>query len=173
MKTVVCTRHAAFAFVAAAFLVGESQAARQVSVGRLPDPVFADSEVSTNVIFRIDGDRLDAIRLTVECEATATNSMEVMLGRDVGADGILSLDEADIAFGYDCGNWFVRDAAADAIRLVEEPTRRGVVRREFVICGGQVNFAWNAVRVVRRGLSSVDSKAMVAFENKKLMIIMR
>lgn len=173
MKLNVFARHVAFAFISAVLVAGESQAARSVSVDRLPYPVFADTEVSTNVFFRIDGDSLDAIRMTLECEASVTISLEVLLGRDADADGILSLDEVDVAFGYDCGSWFVRETATDSIRLVEDVARSGVVRREFAIRGGQVNHDWNAIRVIRRGLPAGDSRFTAAFENKKLMIIMR
>ena len=129
-------------------------------------------EVSTNVFFRIDGDSLDAIRLTLECEATAANSLEVMLGRDANADGCLSLDESDFAFGYDCGSWFVRETATDYMR-VEGESRDGSVRREFVVRGGQIRPGWNAIRVVRRGMPIGSPRVTAAFENKKLMIIMR
>ena len=39
----------------------------------------------------------------LEFQSPASNNVEVAIGRDADEDGCLSLDETDLAVGYDCG----------------------------------------------------------------------
>ena len=42
------------------------------------------------------------------------------IGADANGDGVLSLDEADQTFGYNCGTWFQRDAVGDGEKVEVE-----------------------------------------------------
>ena len=53
-------------------------AARSLSVGSLPEPVYADAEVSTNVAFTVDYSRLATLHLTLECDAPLGASCEML-----------------------------------------------------------------------------------------------
>ena len=80
----------------------------------LPPPSpYADTESVTNVAFNagIAGDNFFA--LTLELDASPSNNVEVAFGHDANGNGALDDSEADLAVGWDCGEWFFRDIAAD------------------------------------------------------------
>ena len=82
-----------------------------LDVARLPEPAFADREVSgdtalpgerTNGTFRV-------FRLEMTFDGTASNNVQAAFGRDdLPAAGRLSAEETDWIIGWDCGDWFVR-----------------------------------------------------------------
>jgi len=162
---------------------GSLQAARPLSVGPLPESFYADTEVSTNVAFALDYARLATLHLTLECEASATNSLEVKVGCDTDADGNLSIEESDLMFGYDCGEWFVRDVGAGSRPPLYEmahvhsstPTHNSnsPVRRDLAIAWRNVAPTWNLLKVTRRGPPSESSTAILSVENKHFMLFLR
>ena len=149
---------------------GLLSAARPMDVNQLPEPLFADTETTTNMPIRIDCERLNAIILSVACEATASNSLEVLLGCDLNGDGHLAVEESDLTFGYDCGMWFTREASSGRVDLARE-SRVGVVRRTLTIRRRDVSPDWNLLRVIRRGSSGSAFAASLSVENKRLVII--
>ena len=82
---------------------------KALSVPTLPLCEYADTEVSTNIPIRVNLERLEWMRFALELSPTATNDIEVLIGHDADTNGVLSVGESCIAFGYDCGNWFVRE----------------------------------------------------------------
>ena len=80
-------------------------------VGQLPAPEFTDTEVSANFTFAVGEGSNRRLVFSLELEASPTNNVEVAIGCDVDEDGSLSLDEAALTVGYDCGEWFVRSSA--------------------------------------------------------------
>ena len=143
-----------------------------VTIGPLPPSEYADTEVSTNIPIRVNLERLDRMRFALELSPTATNDIEVLIGHDADTNGVLSVGESRIAFGYDCGNWFVREG--------EE------VRAETYICSEQMyarrelairykDFApdWDLVKVVRRGLSASDESVSLVEERKRFVLFVR
>ena len=145
---------------------------KTVTVEPLPPSEFADTEVSTNIPIRVNLERLDWMRFAIELSPTATNDIEVLIGHDADTNGVLSVEESRIAFGYDCGNWFVREG--------EE------VRAETYICSEQMyarrelairykDFApdWDLVKVVRRGLSASDESVSLVEERKRFVLFVR
>ena len=87
-----------------------SAAAVTLDVARLPQPSFADREVSENVA--LPANRLDSLRvfrLEMTFDATASNNVQVAFGHDaMPADGALSAEETAYIIGWDCGEWFLR-----------------------------------------------------------------
>ena len=83
--------------------------AATLDVPRLPEPVFADREVSAAHALpagRLDG--LRVFRLDISFEATPSNNVQVSLGRDTApADGSLDAGETYLAIGWDRGEWFL------------------------------------------------------------------
>ena len=73
----------------------------------MPPPEYDDCEVITNCVF--DASRGDAkmFALKIELDATSSNGVEVVFGRDVDGDGILSRTEEEMSVGYCCGEWKV------------------------------------------------------------------
>jgi len=161
--------------------VGSALAAKPYSVGPLPESAYADTEVSTNVAFTLDYARLAQLHLSLECEATATNSLEVQIGHDADADGCLSLEEADLTFGYDCGEWFVREEGQGqrSRSTVEDdilsPTlnSNSPVRRDLAIGWRDASSAWNLIRVTRRGPPAESAAVTLTVENKKFVLLLR
>ena len=80
-------------------------------VPQLPEPVFADTEVSTNIPFNTV--RSDAREFGVEMSftGTASNCVQVAFGRDADGDGDLSPEETGFALGWRGGSYFIEDVA--------------------------------------------------------------
>ena len=79
---------------------------------RLPEPIFADTEVSTNVAMRAWTERTRMFNVVLSFDATPSNNVQAAFGTDESADGNLSDEEAGLTLGWDCGEWFI--ASADA-----------------------------------------------------------
>lgn len=153
MKT---TNLSAIVFVAVLLLSSSAFAAWTHQAENLPASEYADTEVSTNfpVSIRYDNMRVD---FAVSLAATPTNNVEVSIGSDVNADGNLSPEEASYTFGYDCGKWFVRDAATDSeqFQVASADSRTGRAEKSFTLLHKKVSLDWNLVKVTRRGFGSV------------------
>ena len=97
--------------VAVLFLAALPEA-RALAVPDLPPPVFADTEVSTNVATRAWTERTRMFNVVLAFDATPSNNVQAAFGTDASADGTLSDEEAGLTLGWDCGEWFI--ASADA-----------------------------------------------------------
>jgi len=135
------------------------------TVGPLPPCAYADTEVSTNMPFAVETNRTDRFELTISLSATCSNCVEIAVGTDADADGILSLEEADLAFGYDCGNWFVRDSS---VEMIETEAAAGLGRqtRTFALWLHEIDCGWDRMRVVRRG-AGVSDETVTADRSRK------
>ena len=123
-----------------------------VQVADLPVCEYADTEVATNLPFRVSLDDMSRIEVSLSLVATPTNVVEVSIGTDENGDGELSFDETAWAFGYSCGTWFAFDAETEKV-VVEAASRSdgACIERTFVLRKKDLDPAWNLVRVVRRG----------------------
>ena len=120
-------------------------------VPTLPPSQFPDTEAVTNLPLVVLAESPRRLRFSVELPASPSNNVEVAIGRDADGDGRLSLDEAALAVGYDCGEWFVRSAAKDSVTCEAVPSS-GAFRRTYEIRSRNVDPSWNLVKVTRRGL---------------------
>ena len=145
-------------------------AALGTTVSELPPCEYADTEVSTNIPIRVNLERLDRMRFAIELLPTATNDVEVLIGHDADTNGVLSVEESRIAFGYDCGQWFVREG--EEVRTEECPTE-GRTRRELAIRYRNFAPGWDLVKVVRRGLSASDEAVSLVEEHKRFVLFVR
>ena len=97
-------------FLFALSLSALSAAAVTLDVARLPEPSFADREVSGDVA--LPANRLDLLRtfrLEMTFDSTPSNNVQVAFGRDtMPADGALAAEETDFIVGWYCGEWFLR-----------------------------------------------------------------
>ena len=119
----------------------------------LPEAVRPDAEVSTNIELAVNAARLQTLTISVEFESCVTNEVLVAIGADADLDGDLSVDEADIVFGCDCGAWYRADLRTGEIETAT--TNAHVIgKREF-------DPAWNRVKVVRRGFGEIDENVIV------------
>ena len=119
----------------------------RVVVPLLPEAVSPDAEVSTNIALNVNAARLQTLTLSVEFESCVTNEVLVAIGADADLDGDLSVDEADIVFGCDCGAWYRAD-----LRMGEIET---ATTNALVIGKRQFDPAWNRLKVVRRGFGEI------------------
>ena len=136
-----------------------------IAVGPLPAPDYVDTEVSTNFAFSVGEVQSRGIVFTVELQATPSNNVEVAIGVDADEDGSLSVDESGLCVGYDCGTWFVRSSAQDAV-TAEDVDDSGVFRRTYRVRARRVNPLWNLVKVTRRGYgASAESVSVESVEH--------
>ena len=140
-------------------------AAARIEVSALPASECADAEVSTNIALNINAVRLERLTFAVTFESCETNEVLVAFGADADADGDLSIDEADIVFGCDCGAWYRADL------------RTGVAMQQAtnVLVMGKREFdpSWNRFKVVRRGLGEICESVSVDEERVRFDIRIR
>ena len=145
--------------------VAAVSAAMQVVVPQLPASECADAEASTNVALNVNAARLERLTLAVTLESCATNEVLVALGADADADGDLSMDEADIVFGCDCGTWYRADLRTG--EAAQQATNALVIgRREF-------DPSWNRFKVIRRGLGEIGESVSADEERVRFDIRIR
>ena len=158
------------ASVLVALLVHASAfAGARVVVPSLPDAATPDAEVSTNLALNVDAARLQTLTLSVAFDSCETNEVLVAIGADGDNDGDLSLDEAAIVFGCDCGEWYradLRTGTASTDPSVEATNVVVIGKREF-------NPAWNLVKVVRRGFGEIGETVEVDEEHVRFDIRVR
>ena len=130
-----------------AFFSFSALASARVVVPSLPEAVRPDAEVSTNIALNVNAARLRTLTLFVEFESCVTNEVLIALGADADLDGDLSVDEADIVFGCDCGAWYRADLRTGEIETA--------TTNALVIGKRQFDPAWNRLKVVRRGLGEI------------------
>ena len=80
-----------------------------VEVGGLPAWEFADTEVATNVPFAFPQANVKHFFLSMELAGTPSNNVQVAFGCDANTNGVLEVEEAGFAIGWDCGRWKVRE----------------------------------------------------------------
>ena len=140
MKTSVCL-----------FSVLVSVCSFAIDVSTLPASEFADTEVSTNFVFTGGEGSNRRLVFSLELEATSTNNVEIAVGCDADENGLLSLDEAALTVGYDCGEWMVRSTAKDSVTY-SDIADSGIFCRTYEVRSRHIDPSWNLVKVTRRGL---------------------
>lgn len=174
------------AILMAAFLALSAFAGARVVVSALPEAVRPLAEVETNVVFSTGAPTDNKWTLTIERDAAASNSVEVVFGRDANEDGVLGVEEGELCVGWDCGEWFWRDRRANTACRVEGTAQRLDVtlylRRDreakslassvfpSVVSPTCFNPDWNLARVVSRGAESVRVDSKVSIDALKLRI---
>ena len=153
------------AILTVAFLALSAFAGARVVVPSLPEAATPDAEVSTNIALNVVATRLQTLTLSVAFDTCETNEVTVALGADGDNDGDLSVDEAAIVFGCDCGAWYRADLRAGEVETAA--TNALVIgKREF-------DPAWNLVKVVRRGFGEISETVGVDEERVRFDIRIR
>ena len=125
-------------------------AARAARISALPSPepgAYADTESSTNVVLAVDRAKLFSLGFTIELSPSTTNCLEIALGADSDGDGELSPEESDVLFGYDCGEWFMRNGDGAEV----SGAASGVRPRREVVFPKRALRDWSHIRITRRG----------------------
>ena len=79
----------------------------------LPPVQHLDTEVVTNVAISAAAQGSREYSFELSFPGTASNNVEIAFGADADGDGALSSDEIGFSVGWDCGEWFVMNAATD------------------------------------------------------------
>lgn len=149
----------------------------------LPQSAFADTEATTNcpLVFDVRGIRDFAFDMTFA--GTPSNNVQLAFGRDADSDDVLSAEETDMTFAWDCGEWVLRGPSGDVIRTSAPATtntvkdlrwnlalRRRIPRRLSVVENDEPLFAdvsecpepwlfnsgWNMFRLTVRGVDAPE-----------------
>ena len=128
--------------------------ADQVNVSNFGTSDYADTEIATNIAFQVDNNMFNRLELELQLNPSLINNLEIAIGIDSDADGKLSLDETDMAFGYDCGKWFVRSSENNMVNLSDADSSETPIRR-LILKRSEMNPLWNMVKVVRRGRGEI------------------
>ena len=163
-----------------------SIAGQRVVVSQLPEAARPLAEVETNVVVSTGAATDNKWTLTIERDAVASNSVEVVFGCDANEDGILGIEEGELSIGWDCGEWFWRDRRANAACRVEGTAQRldmtlylnryraakSLESSVFppVVSSKCFNPDWNLARVVSRGAETVRVESKVSINALKLRI---
>ena len=181
-----CLKKSGAALQSFALLALSSFAGPRVVVSQMPEPVRALAEVETNVVFSTGAATDNKWTLTIERDAAASNSVEVVFGRDANEDGILGIEEGELCVGWDCGEWFWRDRRANAACRVEGTARRldmtlylnrdrsakSLESSVFppVVSPTCFNLDWNLARVVSRGAETIRVESKISINALTLRI---
>jgi len=144
------------------------------TVGPLPQSDCADTEVSTNLPFQADFATMSRIEFTLSLVASTSNVVEVSIGTDVNADGILSIDETDQTIGYNCGRWFRRDSVSDEVKAEGQGQLwNSRIEKTFIVKKRSLDQSWNLTKVVRRGVAEVGEVVLVEGKQPGVFLMVR
>ena len=79
----------------------------------LPPVQHLDTEVVTNVAISVAAQGAREYAFELSFSGTASNNVEIAFGVDADGDSALSSNEIGLSAGWDCGEWFVMNAATD------------------------------------------------------------
>lgn len=155
--------------------------AKEFNVSPLPVSPYADTEVTTNIVFnatRIDVKRFE---LNFSLISTPSNCIQVAFGRDMNQDGVLTFAETDTIYGWRNGYYVIEDVRqgcrySEKVQAsqsgksnfnIKMRMKKDYTPKEFAASVGSLqifsNFSrdvpswlylptWNMMRVTRRGV---------------------
>ena len=167
---------------------------------QLPESVYADTEVCTNVPCATLLSDVREFETVLDFTGTASNCVQVAFGRDEDGNGDLSVNETDVAIGWRAGDWFVEDVkggrrfreAVNVTNTLHRIELRAAVddsgaRSARVLCDGAARFGealdgdrqwlynrgWDMAKVTRRGVDAPGEIVCVASDHGGMKFIVR
>ncbi len=167
---------------------------------QLPEPVYADTEVCTNVPCATLLSDVRELEAVIDFAGTESNCVQVAFGRDADGDGDLSAVETDLVLGWRAGDCFIEDvkggrrfreavSATNALHRIElrAATDGSGARSARVLCDGAARFGealggdlqwlynrgWDMAKVTRRGVDAPGEIVLVASDHGGLKFIVR
>ena len=140
-------------------------AANSFTWPQLPEGTLPDTEVSTNVILHVNSQKLEQFTLNLETSCCTSNEVLVAIGCDSDGNGDLSFDEADIAFGSDCGERYLADYRTQTV-VSHSGSSVIIDKKDF-------NPNWNLAKIIKRGLGEVGEEITETIENARFTITIR
>ena len=158
-----------------------------------------DTEFETNFVAETwnDFDRIMGVRF--DFNASPSNNVQAAFGVDENHDGVLSVEETELAVGWDCGSWFVsgygeelaepaavqtgRRSFSWSARLDEEGRLRELSAKDgnAAVFSALMNNVpewicrrnWNMVRLTARGSFDPDAVLYIGNKPNPLRVILR
>jgi hypothetical protein len=140
-------------------------AANSFTWPQLPEGTLPDTEVSTNVVLHVNSQKLERFTLSLETTCCTSNEVLVAIGCDSDGNGDLSFDEADLAFGFDCGARYLADYRTQTI-VTNSGSSVIIDKKDF-------NPNWNLAKIIKRGLGEVGEEITETIENVRFTITIR
>ena len=167
---------------------------------QLPEPVYADTEVFTNVPCAALLSGVRELEVVIDFVGTESNCVQVAFGCDADGDGDLSANETDVAIGWRAGDCFIEDvnggrrfreavSATNALHRIELRAAAGDsgARSARVLCDGAAGFGealdgdlqwlynrgWNMAKVTRRGVDPPGEIVCVTSDHGGMKFIVR
>ena len=140
-------------------------AANSFTWPQLPEGTLPDTEVSTNIVLHVNSQKLERFTLSLETTCCTSNEVLVAIGCDSDGNGDLSFDEADLAFGSDCGERYLADYRTQTI-VSNSSSSVTINKKDF-------NPNWNLAKIIKRGLGEVGEEITETVENVQLTITIR
>ena len=181
-----CQMKSGTALLSFALLALSTFAGPRLVVPQLPEAVRPFAEVETNVVFATGAATDNKWTLSIERDASVSNCVEVVFGRDVNEDGVLAIEEGELCVGWDCGEWFWRDRRANAACRVEgnaprldmtfylsqDRAAKLLASSIFpsVVSPTCFNPDWDLARVVSRGAESIHVESKISINALTLRI---
>lgn len=109
--------------VAAGMTFGERR-----TLSSLPSADRPDTEVFLDYAFNRHRQDARNFNFVLSFNGTASNNVEVALGRDGDGDGKLSFAETDIRIGWDCGRYFVERTRTGEVFMDANAGTNGIAR---------------------------------------------
>jgi len=184
-----------------AILAFPAVAAGRVEVPTLPPSLFADSEVSTNVVVNRTRNDVKVFDVSLDLAASVSNSVQIAFGRDADGDGDLAPGETALVVGWRTRRWFVEDVrrgvrhfepASDASgpRFLRMSVRtddsfapeRAAFTNETGACFAVLSRpapaflfdrSWNLAKVTRRGVAPPGEWCCIDNDYRKFYLILR
>ena len=143
-------------------------------VPSMPPPEYDDCEVVTNCVFGASRSDAKEFSVQIEFDATPSNGVEVVFGRDADGDGILSRLEETMTIGYDCGEWRVMNLVTGD-KFSYAGTSGRVALDWKLRLNGEFLFdsTWNAAKIIQRGQSDPNLQVVCSVDNIPLVIRLR
>ena len=105
-------------FVLAFLLLPFGANANVRTVLDLPPAAYADTEVSSNVVFNATRGDAKFFDVRLELTGTVSNNVQIAFGRDADGDGDLALEETGLVLAWRGGRYCVEDVP-ESERIVE------------------------------------------------------
>jgi hypothetical protein len=110
VRGVACYCHGgSLLFCALAILLSFAAYAKEFNVSPLPISPYADTEVSTNIVFNRHRRDVKEFELKFTLDCSPSNCIQVALGTDADGDGDLSFAETQAVYGWRNGRYFIED----------------------------------------------------------------
>ena len=110
-------------------VLADVASARVIDVPAQLVSLFADTEVSTNLVIHPSRTDVRKVKIHLQLTGTEYNDLEIGFGRDVNTNGVLDVEEIETVYGWRGGRYFIENTR-DWERIETEAAnndRRGVI----------------------------------------------